>query len=366
MKKFKLICLLVLSSLMASAQAPVGYYEAAEGRQDDDLRLTLQGIIDNHTVISYDALRYLYEYSDTENAEGSKIIDIYSTCGYDYSTSFCSTGSCGGGFNREHSVPKSWFSEASPMVSDAFHLYPTSCYVNSYRGNDAFGETSTGTKCTTNGMTEALGRRGDSSFSGYSGTVYEPDDEYKGDLARTYFYMATRYADKCATWSGGMFGSDYSGLKAYGRDLLLKWHRQDPVSAKEILRNEVIYGNATYNKGSYKQNNRNPFIDFPELAEYIWGTKKGESWYGTSTAVEHVAFANLQVYPNPAKEAIAISAEGSDNFGYKIFDISGQLLETGVSQSGDLLSVSQLNGGLYLLQIEADGKNQVVKLVITK
>ena len=365
MKKINLLCLLGLFSLMAFAQVPVGYYEAAEGKQGDELRVALQTIIGNHTVVSYDALRYLYEYSDTENAAGSKMIDIYSTCGFAYTTSFCS-GSCGGGYNREHSVPKSWFNEGTPMYSDAFHLYPTSCYVNSYRGNYALGETATGTKCTTSGMTQALGKRGDSSFEGFSGVVYEPDDEYKGDLARSYFYMATRYADKCATWSGGMFGSAYSGFTTYGRDVLLKWHRQDPVSAKEILRNEVIYGNTTYNKGSYKQNNRNPFIDNPSLVEYIWGDKKGESWYGTSTPVEQVTFVHLQVYPNPANDVVSVTVDGIDQFTYTIFDISGQLLQSGISRSNDLVSINQLKGGIYLLQIEAEGNKQVIKLVVTK
>ena len=369
MKKINLLCLLGLFSLMAFAEVPVGYYESAEGKQGDELRLALQDVIDNHTVVSYDNLKPLYIYSDTKNTEsdaGTSLIDIYSTCGFVPGSGYCASSACGGGYNREHSVPKSWFNEATPMYSDAFHLYPTSCYVNSYRGNYAFGETSTGTKCTTKGMTEALGKRGASTFTGFSGTVYEPDDEYKGDMARTYFYMATRYADKCYTWTGGMFGSTYNGLTTYGRDLLLKWHRQDPVSAKEILRNEVIYGNSTYNKGNYKQNNRNPFIDYPVLAEYIWGTKTGESWYGSSTPVEQVAFARLQVYPNPANEVVSITVDGVDQFTYTIFDISGQMLQSGMAQSDDLVSISQLNGGVYVLQIDANGKNQVVKLVVTK
>ncbi len=369
MKKINLLCLLGLFSLMAFAEVPVGYYESAEGKQGDELRLALQDVIDNHTVVSYDNLKPLYIYSDTKNTEsdaGTSLIDIYSTCGFVPGSGYCASSACGGGYNREHSVPKSWFNEATPMYSDAFHLYPTSCYVNSYRGNYAFGETSTGTKCTTKGMTEALGKRGASTFAGFSGTVYEPDDEYKGDMARTYFYMATRYADKCYTWTGGMFGSTYNGLTTYGRDLLLKWHRQDPVSTKEILRNEVIYGNSTYNKGNYKQNNRNPFIDYPVLAEYIWGTKTGESWYGNSTPVEQVAFASLQVHPNPANEVVSITVDGVDQFTYTIFDISGQMLLSGMAQSDDLVSISQLNGGVYVLQIAANGKNQVVKLVVTK
>lgn len=254
------------------------YYSAANNKSGDAIRTALKGIIDDHTVVSYDNLKYLYKYSDTKENDAdtrNMLIDIYSECTYTPESAYCSSGGCGG-YNREHSVPKSWFSEAKPMYSDAFHLYPTSCYVNSYRGNYALGECSGGIKCTTNGMTEALGRRGNCTYTGYSGVVYEPDDKYKGDLARTYFYMATRYADKCSSWGGGMFGSNNNGFQTWAINMLLEWHREDPVSEKELIRNEVIYGNTAYNQGSFKQGNRNPFIDYPCLAEYIWGEHKGE------------------------------------------------------------------------------------------
>ena len=108
--------------------------------------------------------------------------------------------------------------------------------------------------------------------------VYEVDDEFKGDLARTYFYMVTCYMTSNFTQAeGGRVMFTYSNgtaqLTSYSIDLLLKWHRDDPVSQRELARNEVIYGNPIYNKCSYNQGNRNPFIDYPELAEYIWGTK---------------------------------------------------------------------------------------------
>ncbi|MDD3479341.1 MAG: endonuclease [Paludibacteraceae bacterium] len=258
-------------------------------------------------------------------------------------------------WNKEHSVPQSWFSKASPMKSDLFHVYPTDSRVNNFRNNYAYGETSS--TAYVAGDSHSLGRIGSSNFSGYTSTVYEPDDEFKGDLARTYFYMATRYADKCSNWSGGMFGSNYNGLNTYARNLLLKWHRDDPVSAKETQRNDGIY---------VHQHNRNPFIDYPELAEHIWGDKKGENWYETSTPVEQVTFANLQVYPNPANQVVSVTADGVDQFTYTIFDISGQLLLSGSAKSNDLIAISQLNSGMYLFQIDANSKKQVMKLVVTK
>ncbi len=278
MKKITFLSTLLVLATVLYAQPSETYYTSANGKAGNDLRLALMDIIDGHTVVSYDNLKELYKYSDTKENDAdtrNMLIDIYSECTYTPGSAYCGSGSCGG-YNREHSVPKSWFNEASPMYSDAFHLYPTSCYVNSYRGNYALGECDGGTKCTTNGMTEALGRRGSCTYPGYSAVVYEPDDKYKGDLARTYFYMATRYADKCSSWSGGMFGSDNNGFQTWAINMLLEWHRADPVSEKEKIRNEAIFGNTKYNTGAYSQGNRNPFIDYPCLAEYIWGNKKGE------------------------------------------------------------------------------------------
>ena len=126
-----------------------------------------------------------------------------------------------------------------------------------------------------------LGRLGTSTFPGYSGTVFEPDDEYKGDFARTYFYMAACYNDKISSWTSGehggkvMAGNNYPVFKTWVVELLMKWHRQDPVSEKETDRNDAVYAH---------QRNRNPFIDHPELADYIWGDKKDQSWNGEAVA----------------------------------------------------------------------------------
>lgn len=249
------------------------YYSAANNKSGDAIRTALEGIIDGHTVVSYDNLYLLYVASDSRS-DGS-LWDMYSTCSWQHGSKKCGNYSkvcdC---YNREHSVPQSWFNESSPMKSDAFHVYPTDGKVNNQRSNYMFGECSGGV--SLNG--DALGCLGSSTFTevSYSGKVFEPDDEYKGDFARTYFYMATRYASKCSSW-GNHFGSANSGLTNYSVALFLKWHREDPVSEKELIRNEAIYGNPTYNSTGYKQGNRNPFIDYPCLAEYIWGEHKGEA-----------------------------------------------------------------------------------------
>ena len=235
----------------------------------------LQSTVGNHTVVSYDGLWEVYNTSDVK-ANG-KIWDMYSTKewtpGKERCGNYKNVGDC---INREHSMPKSWFNDAKPMYSDAFHLYPTDGKVNGQRSNYPYGECSKGTTLASNGSVKALGKLGSSTFAGYSGTVFEPDDQYKGDFARSYFYMAAAYNDKIAGWDSPMLaGNAYPAFSSWAVELLLKWHRQDPVSDKEIARNEAVYA---------YQKNRNPFIDHPEMVEYIWGDKKNETWSSSAGA----------------------------------------------------------------------------------
>lgn len=356
MKKLNLVWIALVMCTTLVAAPPAAYYTSAEGETGSDLRAALHTIIKNPSVLSYAGLWDFYKTADVKS--NGKIWDMYSTCTFTPGNNQCGNYSkvcdC---YNREHSIPKSWFGDRTPMYSDAFHLYPTDGYVNGHRSNWPFGECANG---VTKGP-EQLGKLGASTFSGYAsiGTVFEPVDEYKGDFARTYFYMSTCYAGTNFNYTneGITTFTSTTDLTAYAIALYLKWHREDPVSEKELNRVEAV-ANA--------QNNRNPFIDYPELAEYIWGTHKGDLWYTNSTAVEHVTFANLQVYPNPAKDVMTISADGLGDFTYQIFDISGQLLGDGVAKSGSLVPINQLSGGVYLLKIDADGKKQMVKLVVAK
>ena len=161
--------------------------------------------------------------------------------------------------NREHIVPQSVFGEKSPMVADAHHVLPTDGYVNGRRSNYPFAEVGRATYTSNNGS-----KLGPSSTPGYSGTVFEPVDEYKGDIARINFYFVTCYRSTMASGWGSYAMFDYSSplrLSSWAIDMLLKWAEEDPVSEKEIERNEGIY---------LHQENRNPFVDFPSLAEAIF------------------------------------------------------------------------------------------------
>lgn len=259
------VMLALASTTTAFGAEPSGYYSSCENKSGADLLSALCTKVGPHTTVSYNGLLNLYKTSDVY--PDGKIWDMYSTKHWTPGTTCGNYSKVGDCYNREHSFPKSWFNDASPMYSEAFHIYPTDGKVNGQRSNYPYGECANGTTLASNGSVKALGKLGSCTFPGYSGTVFEPDDEYKGDFARSYFYMAAAYNDRIATWNSKMLaGNRYPAFSSWAINLLLKWHRQDPVSEKETRRNDAVYS---------VQNNRNPFIDHPELAEYIWGNKKG-------------------------------------------------------------------------------------------
>ena len=275
---FTFACYNVLS------QAPTGYYSAAENKSGITLQTELHNLIDNHTVISYSGLWSTFPSTDSKS--NGKVWDIYSdqpggTPAYEFSFgsnqcgNYSGEGDC---YNREHSFPQSWFNEQSPMVSDLFQIYPTDGFVNGRRGNYPFGETNAPTWVSSNGS-----ELGPNSTAGYSGIVFEPIDAYKGDLARTYFYMATRYYNEDANWPGSPMVNGAQPAE-WAKNLLLSWHQSDPVSAKEIARNNAVY---------QLQGNRNPFIDHPEYVGYIWGNEvPDDEDPGTENPVEQISHAN--------------------------------------------------------------------------
>lgn len=279
----KIITLLVGVSLAGFAQAPAGYYSTINTQQGAALKTALYNIVKTKSVTSYGGLYTAFQTTDRK-ANG-KVWDMYSdipggTPPYEYSYgggtcgNYSSEGDC---YNREHSFPQSWFSSASPMVSDIFHLYPTDGKVNGIRSNYPYGEVGTATTTTRNGS-----KLGGSKSPGYTGTVFEPIDEYKGDFARTYFYLATAYENLIAGWAtNGNAGAvlDGTSFPCYDKwqlDVLAKWHNQDPVSAKEIARNNAAYA---------IQRNRNPFIDNPQWAGAVWGFNSTSTGVATTPGV---------------------------------------------------------------------------------
>lgn len=332
-----LIPILILGAASLHAAEPTGYYSSCEGLYGQSLLEALEDVIGPHTTVSYSGLWSLYKKSDVR--ENGTIWDIYSTKewtpGDEQCGSYSAVGDC---YNREHSFPKSWFNEASPMYSDAFHIYPTDGKVNGQRSNYPYGECASGTTLASSGGVKALGRLGTSTFSGYTGKVFEPDDEYKGDLARSYFYMAACYNSLIEDWDSPMLASNsYPAYTTWAVNLLLKWHRQDPVSQKELDRNEVIYNH---------QENRNPFIDHPELAEYIWGDKIGQPWSldisgepAINTPVDGTSI-DLGITAVDIPRTATLNVKGS----YLTDDITLTISGEGFSASATSISASQACG----------------------
>ena len=281
MKKLYSISLL-LCITFGFAQIPSGYYNTATGT-GYTLKTQLYNIIKGHTNNGYAGLYTTYLTSDVDNfyENDGTILDMYSenpsgTDPYNYTTgttqrcgSYSVEGDC---YNREHIIPQSVFNEASPMVADAHFITPTDGKVNGIRSNYPHGTVNSATYTSQNGS-----KLGSSSVSGYSGTVFEPVNAFKGDIARMYFYFATRYENTVAGYSFPMFdGSSNKVFTTAFLNVLLAWHAQDPVSAREIARNNAIYA---------RQNNRNPFIDHPEYVNQIWGgTSSGDTQAPTAPA----------------------------------------------------------------------------------
>ena len=268
MKRRCLLALLgVWTCAVVQAQPAAGFYDVVNGKRDAAVKSALFDAVsptlnrDFHSC-SYGDLWTHFQTTDCR-ADG-KVWDMYSNVtNYTFvvDQDKGSHSSEGKAYNREHSFPKSWFGgSVLPMYTDLFHLYPTDGYVNERRGNLPFGEVGTTTYTSSGGFSKV----GTCKLDGYSDKVFEPADEYKGDFARTYFYMVTAYEDDLPKWPGCdmLDGTSYPAFTTWAIHMLLRWHRLDPVSQKEIDRNNAVEA---------IQGNRNPFIDYPVLAEFIWG-----------------------------------------------------------------------------------------------
>lgn len=348
----KKLYILLFFPLLAYAQPKAGYYDAAVGKADAALKTALFSIVSTHTERSYSNL--WTDFQTTDKRADGKVWDMYSNCNFTFGTDQdkgAHTPECTA-YNREHSFPKSWFGgEVPPMYTDLFHLYPTDGYVNEKRGNYPFGEVGTVSYSSNN----SISKIGSCSFSGYSGTVFEPNDEYKGDFARTYFYMVTAYENKVDNWTSEHLASNhYPAFNTWSIALFLKWNNQDPVSEKEKNRNNSVES---------IQHNRNPFIDYPMLAEHIWGTNKGIPWSLTSGITDLKI--EFTVSPSIAQNVLNINCNESD-IRYEIFNLNGQLLATSNLDISKSIAVDNLPNGMYLIQLQTESKKSIQKFIIHK
>jgi len=348
---FKSVILLISSFLLTGfatiAQIPPGYYDNAAGKTSVELQTALHAIIKNHMVLTYSYLWTAFQTSDDK--PNGTVWDMYSDIPdgtpngnppyiFHFVTDQCGNysgeGDC---YNREHSWPSSWFNDQSPMVTDLFHLYPTDGYVNNKRSNYPFGTVSTASWTSENGS-----KLGNCSWPGYTGTVFEPIDGYKGDFARSFFYMSTRYYTEDGNWEVTDM-TNKSQLKPWALQMMLHWSIMDPVTTKETDRNNTVYG---------MQNNRNPFIDHPEYVYMIWGYPVGTD---EITAHDHP----LAIYPNPATDRCQVDLPAdvkTMNLQLSLASTTGIKSTPQYFQSGSalILDVQTLPTGIYIVNLTGD------------
>jgi len=328
--RIKLLLLTLITSVAGFAQPAANYYTAStlDGKNGRDLELALKEIVYPHTFREYGELWQLYKITDPALVDsipssytGGKmdiVWDMYSWMSQ--FPKFYSSADGGsdnatvahsqtGGINREHCVPNSWWGGKSgneSAYSDLHHIIPSDGAANNAKGNYPLGEFKTGmtlvwpknTRTNSTGETymyadththqEGVPCLNNASHvwkvsnaSEYGGAVdvFEPTDEYKGDFARMYLYVVCAYEGELTWATNYMFTSDaekHTTILPWAKELLLKWHRQDPVSDKERTRNNLVES---------VQGNRNPFIDYPELVEYIWGDKSDKTDFALANAV---------------------------------------------------------------------------------
>lgn len=373
MRNYYFFYVFILITSIGFAQAPQGYYENAQGLSGFELKTALKNSIDDvddgngqpfHLPQPYSDLDLAYPmqnsgfidvYGDYDN--DGFLLDIYSENpdGPDPYNHVLVTDECGNYnaegvcYNKEHLVPQSFFNQQSPMRGDIHFVFPTDGMVNGNRGNLPFGEVNNPNLTTQNGS-----KRGSNVYPGYSGIVFEPLDEFKGDVARALFYFATRYEDQVNT--SGWDSPDDNILNPdknqfyddWYIDMLLDWHISDPVSTEEFDRN---------NNGFDHQNNRNPFIDNPTYAQTIWDEN-------FSTGDNKLY--NVQLYPNPITgRFLNFKTKGLSGLKLEVYNVFGQqILSQGIPNENHQISVEQWSPGVYLVKISNSKFKETFKVIL--
>ena len=337
-------------ALIILAQAPEGYYNNAIGKKDAALKTALHNITRKHTYLNYDANWTIWWGREGESNGYFQKTDWHPDGYYwdMYSDDKHDVYYVGGTVqNKEHSMPRSWWG-ASGSYGDAngdlHNLFPSNRRANNAKSNHPLGITD---RDTLNNGVSKVGR---SALSGYSGTVFEPADEYKGDFARTYMYMVTCYQDYWDKWQGTgttsmLQKNAYPVFNGYAVNLLMLWHRNDTVSEKETNRNNAVYA---------LQGNRNPFVDFPELAEYIWGNQKGKAWGRNDFYVGY----------DKEEKILYVELNGSISAEYIVYNISGVAVLADKFHSDSTINLSQFPKGVYIILVYNEAKREARKVFI--
>ncbi|MFT5249818.1 MAG: endonuclease I [bacterium] len=348
--------LLVLVPLLSVAQIPANYYLSAENNSDDDLKFELNQTIDNHTKFPYTSSNTdvwdILKETDKDPNNPSNVILIYSGISVDGPQEYNNSD----GWTREHVWAKSRgdFGTTMGPGTDVHALRPLDNTTNSIRSNRGFDN------CTDCSIVYDKWDNDTGSLRDNNAWSFEPRDEVKGDVARMIFYMDVRYEgydsypdlEVSETILGIEDNSPFHGILL----TLLDWHREDPVDPWEENRNNIIYYNY--------QNNRNPFIDYPELVEHIWGNMTGIIWTSGTLGVSDFNETAIELYPNPVSEFLNIAGINNETL-LEIYDSLGQILVTKtITGSQNKIDVSQFSSGIYLLKFTQNKVAFVKRLVI--
>lgn len=334
--------LLTFLAVTASAEYPAGYYDAMDGQKKESLKSAARECVESHLRLGYSDLPNYWIKSDVypELYDGlQRWWEMYSNNIYLIAEN--QTGKQAFSSNkmqREHAVPKSWWKkdgdvEYTPAYTDMWNLYPSDGTANQAKLNYPLGPVKTAS--FDNGMTK-VGTPED-GFGGGCDHVFEPGDEYKGDFARAFFYMATVYNDLPWKYTYMFQQNEWPTLNQWAVDMLLDWSRRDPVSRKEIDRNDAV---------EECQGNRNPYIDFPELAEYIWGERTADVFYIEEQEDASVTF---------------LSDCNMDTDGFMIIDLYGRVVSKSSGEFGDSDTYRVLSPGIYILVSGGTSKKIIVR-----
>ncbi len=323
---------------------PAGYYDSLDNLADANLRQAMQDIIaDPNTVRAQtyaDVIDILKE-ADQNPANSNEVWLVYTEQGRP-KLDFQTTSNNIGTWNREHTYPRSrggfnsidlddisdgidefWPTKADSLRhgnSDAHALRAADGPENSSRGNQHYGE-----------------------YVGPTGNL----GSFKGDVARSVLYMEIRY-------NGLQVVDGYPDVVGQLGDLatILDWHRNDPPDDFEMNRNNIVQN---------WQFNRNPFIDQPDLVEYIWGLRQGDTWFQT-LGIDEVDTLDIQIYPNPATNKIYF--KGLLNKAVvEVFALDGRQLSSKTVTNNSALDLN-VSSGIYVLKITSDGKSMVKKIIV--
>ena len=348
---------------IVQSNIPQDYYQEANGKSSEQLKEALYQIISNHVVFPYTSSSTdtwdILQLSDQDPQNHDNMILVYTGRSQDkgyrdgtgnYSQYENGNGTQNNSWNREHVWPKShgFPDENDNAYTDVHNLKPSDRSVNSSRGTKDYdyggSQHSEATECLTDSDS------------------WEPSDSVKGDIARILFYMVVRY-DPGYDHDNNSFDLELVDYTTPGNNdpilgklsSLIQWHIDDPVDDFEINRNEIIFG---------FQENRNPFIDHPNLVNFLWGESVGEIWNDSLNLINN-SFQNIQIYQKENSGNIMFSQNISQAL-LSLYSITGKKINEYILDDANFLNIDVESGFYFIELLDLATSKKVVKKIIVR